>query len=131
MVDFRPSREQFLKGTNNETVLEINPVSVNRDHSNSVDALAANPVDRSVYVSGSHDHTIKLWDANSHRCLNTLQGHTDGVWSLNYLSDGRSVISASADGTARLWDMNSGRNTTTLAFHESKCYTAVVNHEMT
>jgi len=47
-------------------------VSENRDHSNSVDALTVNPVDRSAYASGSHDHTIKIWDANSHRCLKTL-----------------------------------------------------------
>ena len=70
--------------------------------------LSANPQNRSTYVSGSHDHTIKLWDANTHRCVKTMQGHTDGVWSLNYMMDGKRLISGSVDGTARLWDTQSG-----------------------
>lgn len=102
----------------------------NREHMNSVDALTANPVDRSVYASGSHDHTIKIWDANSHSCLSTFRGHTNGVWSLNYLSDGRRLVSASVDGTAKLWDVNSGQNAQTLSFHTSKVYTAAVNEDM-
>lgn len=109
----------------------MSPVSENREHSNSVDALTANPVGRSTYASGSHDNTIKVWDANSHRCVKTLNGHSDGIWSLNYLADGKRLISASVDGSAKLWDVNSGQVTTNLSFHESKVYSAVVNDAMT
>ena len=107
MVDFRGAAFQEA-GAQDFATQEINPVSENREHSNSVDALSANPVNRAHYASGSHDHTIKVWDANTHRCVSTIRGHTDGVWALDYLEDGRKMISASVDGTARLWDVNSG-----------------------
>ena len=88
MVDFRPYREtiEYNKGVE---IVQINPVSENRDHSNSVDALSVNPVNRSNYASGSHDKTIKIWDANTNRCSRTMEGHADGIWSLSYFSDGR------------------------------------------
>ena len=91
MVDFRPDHDvemqQRLKTA--PPIEQISPVSENRDHQNSVDALTANPVSRAQYASGSHDRTIKLWDANTHQCVRTMTGHNDGVWSLNYMSDGR------------------------------------------
>ena len=129
MVDFRQPRYEELK-REKVTLDEVLPVQENREHSNSVDALSANPVNRAQYGSASHDHTIKMWDANTHQCLKTLRGHTDGVWSLNYLADGRRLISASVDGTAKLWDSQQGGCIQTLSFHESKVYTAVVNDAM-
>lgn len=132
MVDFRPSRERVIhKNNQGFDIPEVAPVSENREHQNSVDSLSANPVNRAQYVSGSHDHTIKLWDANSHRCLKTLTGHADGVWSLHYMTDGRQLISASVDGFVKLWDANQGACHTTLRFHSSKVYGAVVNDAMT
>ena len=130
MVDFRGAP---IKETNAQDfdVEEIRCVRDNREHMNSVDALTANPVNRSNYASASHDHTIKLWDANSHSCLKTLRGHSDGVWSLNYLQDGRRLISASVDGTAKIWDTNSGQATATLAYHANKVYASAANDDAT
>lgn len=108
----------------------MTPLQENREHIDSVDSLSANPVNRAQYASASHDGTIKLWDANSHRCLKTMRGHEDGVWSLNYMTDGRQMISASVDGKAKIWDANSGQCSSTLDFHQSKCYTAVANEAM-
>lgn len=130
MVDFRGGNVAEA-GAQDFVTEEINPASENREHSNSVDALTANPINRAQYASGSHDHTIKIWDANNHRCISTIRGHTDGVWGLDYLEDGKKLISASVDGTARLWDVNSGQNTATLAYHENKIYNAAVNQDMT
>jgi len=121
MVDFRPNRE-VMDANKLKAIQQLSPVSENREHTDSVDALSANPVNRAQYVSGSHDRTIKMWDANTHQCVKTMQGHAQGVWSLNYMSDGRSMISASVDGAVMLWDANQGKSTTTLAFHDSKVY---------
>ena len=130
MVDFRKERNIMTRG-NGFTCPELRPVHESTEHTNSVDALTANPVDRSMYCSGSHDFTIKVWDANRHNCVNTLTGHTEGLWSLNYLADGRRLISSSVDGTAKLWDVNQAQCVQTLNGHASRVYTAVVNDDMT
>ena len=64
MVDFRG--EPFEEPGHQDFVTEeIHPVAENREHTNSVDALSANPTNRAIYASGSHDYNIKLWDGNS------------------------------------------------------------------
>lgn len=33
-------------------------------------------------VSGAYDHTIRVWLPNEERCVHTLEGHTNRVYSL-------------------------------------------------
>jgi WD40 repeat protein/transcriptional regulator with XRE-family HTH domain len=44
----------------------------------------------------------------------TLRGHTDGVWSAVYSSDGTRIATASGDGTAKIWDATSGKELLTV-----------------
>jgi WD40 repeat protein len=37
-----------------------------------------------------------------------MQGHTDWVWGVVHLPDGRRIITCSADSSLRLWDLESG-----------------------
>ena len=53
--------------------------------------------DGSLLLSGSSDHTIKLWDLGQQRCLQTLAVHTDSVWSLLASHDFSVVYSAGRD----------------------------------
>ena len=107
MVDFRP--DQFVEYNKQDfDIPQVRAVQTIEDHTNSVDALTANPTNMAQYASASHDHTIKLWDANTHSCIKTLQGHSDGIWNLNYLQDGKRLISASVDGSVKFWDTNTG-----------------------
>ena len=44
-------------------------------------ALALN-AEGTVLLSGSSDHTLRLWDLGQQRCLHTFAVHTDSVWAL-------------------------------------------------
>ncbi len=64
--------------------------------------------DGKTIASGSHDQTVRVWDASSGQCLNILQGHTEGVMSVVFSPDGKAVASGSYDGAIKLWDMKTG-----------------------
>jgi WD40 repeat protein len=54
-------------------------------------------------ISASLDKTIKIWDANSGNCLQTLKGHEDSVITAKYSPDGTKIISGSRDGIIKIW----------------------------
>jgi WD40 repeat protein len=60
-------------------------------------------------ASGSDDHTLRLWDANTGQCLHVLQGHTNHVRSVAFSPDGQLLASGSNDSTVRLWEVNTGQ----------------------
>ena len=62
-----------------------------------------------VFVSGSDDNSIKLWDrrtfGESNRSVGTLVGHLEGITHIDARGDGRYLISNSKDQTVKLWDI--------------------------
>uniref|UniRef100_A0A6I8NZ51 F-box/WD repeat-containing protein 7 n=1 Tax=Ornithorhynchus anatinus TaxID=9258 RepID=A0A6I8NZ51_ORNAN len=68
-------------------------------------------------VSGSDDNTLKVWSAVTGECVQTLVGHTGGVWSSQMRE--KLVISGSTDRTLRVWDADSGACVHTLHGHTS------------
>jgi WD40 repeat protein len=49
--------------------------------------------------------------------LQTLEGHSHGVWSVAFSPDGKQVVSGSDDKTVRLWDAATGAALQTLEGH--------------
>jgi len=55
------------------------------------------------------DKAVRLWDLASRRLVREFPGHTDGVYSVSFSADDRTILSASHDETIRLWDAATGK----------------------
>jgi WD40 repeat protein len=75
-------------------------------HSGSVYSIAIAP-DGKTALSGSWDHTLRLWDLASGREIKKFEGHSGFVSSVAFAPDGKTALSGSWDGTVRLWDLQS------------------------
>ena len=64
--------------------------------------------DGQTIVSGSGDHTIKLWNLERGEEIYTLRGHQAWVSSVAFSPDGQTVVSGSGDHTIKLWDVATG-----------------------
>ncbi|MEP0777011.1 hypothetical protein NDI39_05205 [Microcoleus sp. ZQ-A2] len=62
-------------------------------------------------------------------CLNILQGHTNGVWSVAFSRDGQRLASGSDDHTLRLWDVHEGRCLKTLQGHSHGVWSVTFSPE--
>jgi WD40 repeat protein len=49
--------------------------------------------------------TIRIWDLQNARCINTLEEHTSEVTCLSITPDGLRAVSGSKDETIRVWDL--------------------------
>jgi WD40 repeat protein len=68
---------------------------------------------RSLLASASGDRTVKIWDAKTGKCLQTLQGYGDPVTSVVFSHDSQQLASASGR-TVKIWDTNMGKCLQTL-----------------
>jgi eukaryotic-like serine/threonine-protein kinase len=55
------------------------------------------------------DKAVRVWDLASRRLVREFPGHTEGVFSVAFSADDRTILSASADETIRLWDVATGK----------------------
>ena len=77
-------------------------------HRGSVRCVSYSPDGRHI-VSGSFDHTIRIWDTEIGAAIGEpLEGHASWVASVAYSPDGRHIVSGSQDKTIRIWDAKAG-----------------------
>ncbi|MSU76502.1 MAG: hypothetical protein EXS16_00245 [Gemmataceae bacterium] len=69
-------------------------------HTKAVTAVAFHPnADKaSLFLSGSEDATVILWDAEAGKEKEIYRGHKDAVRSVEFTRDGRTFVSAGKDG---------------------------------
>ncbi|NTV51179.1 MAG: TIR domain-containing protein [Geobacteraceae bacterium] len=79
-----------------------------KGHTRRVNSLAVSPYGSWV-VSGSDDHTVKIWDLESGECRATLKGYSGMVFSVAITPDGKRILSGSNDYSIRVWDVGTGR----------------------
>jgi RNA polymerase sigma factor (sigma-70 family) len=59
--------------------------------------------DGKILASGNDDRTVTLWEAESGKCRQKLQGHGNCVWAVAFSPDSASLASAAWDMKVRLW----------------------------
>jgi WD40 repeat protein len=82
-------------------------------HSNEVFSVAISP-DGKTALSGSRDHTLKLWDLATGREIREFKGHSEEVTSVAISPDGKTALSGSGDSRLKLWDLATGREIRTF-----------------
>lgn len=84
------------------------------DHTILITAFSS---DGKLMATGSTDHTVRLWMAETGEQVHTLRSHSDTVQSIAFSPDGRLTASASADNTVILWTTKTGQHLQTLTSH--------------
>jgi serine/threonine protein kinase/WD40 repeat protein len=72
-------------------------------------------------ATGGQDHTGRIWDAQTGKLLQTLNGHTYDVNSIGFypVAAIHLVVTASDDGTVRVWNYDSGKQERVLTGHKT------------
>ena len=81
----------------------------------SVSAVAISP-DGRLLTSGSGDSIVKLWNLATGSCHVTLEGHSDGVFAMDFPPDGQ-LVASGGDSIVRLWNVATGFGWYTLEDH--------------
>ena len=67
-------------------------------------------------ISGSYDHTTKIWNKNKDKPEITLMGHDFTVYDVIECKNGN-ILTASGDCTIKLWDLKKQKCLQTLFGH--------------
>lgn len=116
-LDMNASGTEFVAGTSRSSVILYDmqvqmPVCHAIGHDDDINAIAFvdGPMRSNVFVSGSDDALIKLWDRRvlseaNPKPQGVFPGHTDGLTYISSRDDGYYFISNSKDQTCKLWDI--------------------------
>jgi len=80
-------------------------------------AVSFSPDGKSI-ATGSRDDTVKLWSVPDGKCLVSLTGHGNGIYSTSFSPDGKYLATGSGDKSVKLWSIPDGKLITTLAGHK-------------
>lgn len=80
-------------------------------HTKGVQAIELFPRTGHLLLSGSLDHTARIWDVyNERKCKRVYEGHSGAVRGLNMSNDGRQFLTCGFDRFIQLWDTETGQS---------------------
>ncbi len=122
-VAFSPDGTTFATGNNDNyaSVMNMEGKEIFKltGHDNYVSPIKYSS-DGKFIVTGSVDHTAKLWDAKNGQLIKSFVGHADGILSVDYSNNGHYIATGSLDNTTIIWDATSGKKLFQLRGHESE-----------
>jgi WD40 repeat protein/transcriptional regulator with XRE-family HTH domain len=110
-----------------KTAMQEVAVRVLQAHTGSVNSVAfttGRDLANSYLLSGSDDHTVRVWDVASGACVQLIQGHGLSLYSVAYSPDSRYLLSANSDTTLALWDVEQPSPLHILRGHTHPVYAA-------
>jgi WD40 repeat protein/serine/threonine protein kinase len=87
--------------------------------------------DGTQVVTGSYDHTARIWDSRTGEQLIVLSGHTNYVNFAAFSPGGTDIVTASDDGTVRLWAAGTGEQIAVLSGHGDRVFSAAYSPDGT
>jgi U3 small nucleolar RNA-associated protein 13 len=151
-IDISPDSQLFASASQDRTVkiysaTEGEAIGVLRGHKRGVWTVKFAPKEsqvpgssnKGVIATGSGDKTVKIWSLSDYSCLLTLEGHSNSVLKLAWLSyrpidtrdkRGPQLASAAGDGLVKIWDTSSGEGMATLDNHTDRVW-ALASHPTT
>eukprot|EP00668_Euglena_longa_P013902 GGOE01017853.1.p1 GENE.GGOE01017853.1~~GGOE01017853.1.p1 ORF type:complete len:1536 (-),score=439.18 GGOE01017853.1:188-4795(-) len=109
VLDYADLRKADVEGV---VVGEL--LAILEGHTAEVSCVAVSCDGRFV-VSGSHDRTLRIWDAQKGQLAKTLHGHGGGVMCVTVWGD--TVVSGGRDNVVRLWGIETGSPGLVLSGH--------------
>lgn len=60
--------------------------------------------DGKILASAGKDHSVKIWDTNTMKLIETLKHHKGPIYSVKFGLNSNNLASVSCDRTLVLWD---------------------------
>ena len=83
--------------------------------------------DGKYIATGGTNHGIHIWSAKNGALIKVLDGHKDGILSLDFSNDNKYLMSTSNDETMKIWDVETGEDVLTYLQFKSGDYLFITN----
>jgi len=97
-------------------------------HTASINSAEFSP-DGKLVVTGSSDHTVKIWDARTGTLLNNINSFAAQVNSVQFSPDNVKIAASFVDGTVKILDPKTGRILVDLKGHTGSVWSALFSQD--
>ncbi|NJO42272.1 MAG: protein kinase [Cyanobacteria bacterium RU_5_0] len=85
--------------------------------------------DGQTLVSGGDDNTLKIWNLDTGKVTDILEGHSDNVRSIDISQDGQTLVSGSGDKTVKVWNLQTGEVLHDLTGHRGAVWSVSLSRD--